>query len=469
MKQKHKELIINTSIIFLAKACTQLISFLMLPLYTSVLPTEDYGLVDLITTYSALAIPLIGFQLEMGVFRYLVDNRNNEKNKTVLITNSLITIFASLLFFTAIYLAIASIINLPYLWLILASTTAMLASNYFLQVARGLGDNIGYSIGSIITGISTVAINLILLLVLHMGVSGILIATTIANIFCVIFLVFREKIPKYINLSAYSKKEVAKLLKYSAPLVSNSLIWWVINVSDRTIISIFMNMAANGIYAVSNKFSNIISSIYGVFNLSWTESASLHINDDDRDEFFSNTFNTTIKTFTCMSLLMLAFMPIIFKIMVGEGYDEACLYIPVLAIGMIFNIVVSFMGAIYIAKKKTKEVAITSFWSGVLNIAINVALIKVIGIWAAALSTLLAFAIMAVYRYFDVQKYVKLKLNKKLALLLIALTGACVAFYYINNVATIMANIVLVTSISIYINRGTIKTLVKSVKMKLLS
>lgn len=467
--KKTSELLRNALIIFIAKLCTQLISFLLLPLYTSVLTTKDYGLIDLITTYSALAIPLVGFQLEMGAFRYLVDNRKNEKNKTILITNSLLTIAASLLFFSAIYLTIANIINLPYLWLILASTTAMLASNYFLQVARGLGDNIGYSIGSIITGVSTVAINLILLLVLHMGVSGVLIATTIANIFCVIFLAFREKIPKYINLNAYSKKEVAKLLKYSAPLVPNSLIWWIINVSDRTIISIFMNMAANGIYAVSNKFSNIISSIYGVFNLSWTESASLHIDDDDRDEFFSNTFNTTIKTFTCMSLLMLVFMPIIFKIMVGEGYDEAYLYIPILAIGMIFNIVVSFMGAIYIAKKKTKDVAITSFWSGILNIVINIVLIKVIGIWAAALSTLLAFAIMAVYRYFDVQKYVKLKLNKKLAVILIVLTSACVALYYVNNVATIIANAVLVTSISIYINRGTIKTLVKTVKMKLLS
>ena len=466
--KKSRELIKNTAILLAGKVCTQLISFILLPLYTSVLSTEDYGLVDLVTTYSALAIPLIGFQLEMGAFRYLVDNRKNEKNKTILITNSLLTIVASLLFFSMIYLAIANIINLPYLWLILASTTAMLASNYFLQIARGLGDNSGYSIGSIITGISTVAINLVLLLILHIGVSGILIATTIANVFCVMFLAFREKIPKYINLSTYSKKEVAKLLKYSAPLVPNSLIWWVINVSDRTIISIFINMAANGIYAVSNKFSNIISSIYGVFNLSWTESASLHINDDDRDKFFSDTFNTTIKTFTCMSLLMLAFMPIIFKIMVGEGYSEAYLYIPILAIGMIFNIIVSFMGAIYIAKKKTKEVAITSFWSGVLNIVINVALIKVIGVWAAALSTLLAFLIMSIYRYYDVQKYVKLKLDKKLALILILLTGVCTTLYFINNLVAIVANMIIVTATSIYINRGIIKTATKTIKAKFL-
>ena len=465
---KRKELIKQTAIILLAKVSTQLISFLMLPLYTSVLTTRDYGVVDLITTYSTLAIPLVGFQLEMGAFRYLVDNRKNENNKTIIITNTLITIFASLLFFSAIYLLSVSIINIPHRWLILTSTIAMLLSNYFLQVARGLGDNSGYSIGSIITGISTVVINLFLLLVLHMGISGILIATTIANIICIVFLTIREKIPRYLKMNAYHKKEVARLLRYSAPLVPNSLIWWIINVSDRTIISIFMDMAANGIYAVANKFSNVISQVYGVFNLSWTESAALHINDNDRDKYFSDTFNTTIKTFTCMSLLMLAFMPVIFKIMVGESYGEAFLYIPILIIGMIFNIIVSFMGAIYIAKKKTKEVALTSFWSGILNIFINASLIKTVGIWAAALSTLLAFTIMASYRYYDVQKYVKLKLDKKLAVILTALLSVCILLYYMNNTIAMIINIIIVALASIYINRGVIKVGIKAIRVKLL-
>ena len=273
-----------------AKICTQLINFLMLPLYTNVLSSEEYGLFDLITTYSALALPIIGFQLEMGAFRYLVDNRKNSKNETILITNTLLTIIVSVAFFSLVYIPIAHVVSLPHLWTVLSSTIAMLLSNYFLQVTRGLGDNIGYSIGSIITGVSAVMINLILLLVFHSGIDGILLATTISNALCVLFLFFREHISRYFDFNTYSKKEIAKVLKYSVPLIPNSLIWWVINVSDRTIISIFMNMSANGIYAVSNKFSSIISALYAIFNLSWTESASLHIDDKDRDVFFSYTF-----------------------------------------------------------------------------------------------------------------------------------------------------------------------------------
>ena len=64
MKQ-GKELVKNTIIIFIGKACTQFISLLLLPLYTAVLSQSDYGFVDLVTTYVTLIVPLITLQLEM--------------------------------------------------------------------------------------------------------------------------------------------------------------------------------------------------------------------------------------------------------------------------------------------------------------------------------------------------------------------------------------------------------------------
>ena len=76
---KNKELVKITIIIFLGKACTQLISFFLLPLYTAYLTTADYGTVDLIITYVSLLVPVITVQLEMAAFRFLVDNRDNKK------------------------------------------------------------------------------------------------------------------------------------------------------------------------------------------------------------------------------------------------------------------------------------------------------------------------------------------------------------------------------------------------------
>ena len=56
---KKSALMKNTMIIFCGKVCTQLISFFLLPLYTGYLSTGDYGVVDLITTYVTLLVPII--------------------------------------------------------------------------------------------------------------------------------------------------------------------------------------------------------------------------------------------------------------------------------------------------------------------------------------------------------------------------------------------------------------------------
>ena len=58
---KKKELLKNTIIIFLGKACTQLISFLLLPLYTGYLSTADYGIVDLITIVGFALLRFVAF------------------------------------------------------------------------------------------------------------------------------------------------------------------------------------------------------------------------------------------------------------------------------------------------------------------------------------------------------------------------------------------------------------------------
>ena len=441
---KERELIKNTGIILIGKLCTQLISFLLLPFYTHVLSSGDYGLVDLITTYVALALPLIGFQVEMGAFRYILDSRKDEKRKTVIISNSLLVILCSSIFFFAIFIFVGQFITIPFMIYIALSVIVTLFSHFMLQVARGLGDNVGFSIGSIITGVTTVILNLTFLLVIKLGIEGILLATTLANALNVLFLLVREKVYKNIQVKSINKIEIASLLKYSMPLVPNSLIWWIINVSDRTLITLFISVSANGIYAVACTISNIISQIYAVFNLSWTESASLHINDEDRNSYFSNTFNQMIRVFSSIALLMIAGTPILFLILGKEEYDAAYNYIPILIAGMFFNVIVSFIGAIYIAKKKTKEVAWTSLWAGILNVVINISLIHFIGIWAAAISTLMSFLIMSVYRYRDVQKYVNLQVKIRSAVIDALIAVPVVVLYYLHSIPMTLLNIALV-------------------------
>ena len=116
---KKKELMKNTIIIFLGKVCTQLISFLLLPLYTGFLSTGDYGIVDLITTYVTLLVPIITLELEMSIFRFLVDSRGKNKDTKTLMSNNFYVLSISLFIFTILYLLVTSFWQIPYRFIIL--------------------------------------------------------------------------------------------------------------------------------------------------------------------------------------------------------------------------------------------------------------------------------------------------------------------------------------------------------------
>ena len=63
---KEKQLIKNTAIVSIGKICTQLITFFLLPLYTALLTTEQYGVVDLMNTLVALFLPIVTLQIKCG-------------------------------------------------------------------------------------------------------------------------------------------------------------------------------------------------------------------------------------------------------------------------------------------------------------------------------------------------------------------------------------------------------------------
>ena len=70
---RKTELAKNTAILTVGKLCTQCISFFLLPLYTAILSTEEYGTFDLLVTYSTLLLPLVNWQLDQGLFRFMLD------------------------------------------------------------------------------------------------------------------------------------------------------------------------------------------------------------------------------------------------------------------------------------------------------------------------------------------------------------------------------------------------------------
>ena len=458
----------NTAIITIGKICTQLISFFLLPLYTAYLSTEEYGVVDLLNTLVSLLIPILSFQVDQGIFRYLIDKRKDKKEQSKLITTTIYFLIGQSIIYLIIFLVISPFVNNSYKYFLATNLITTAFTNALLQISRGLGDNTKYTLGSFISATVTILLNVILIVGFKMNAYGMLTATFIGNIACIAYLTISLKLPKFVKRSSYDKNELKTILKYSIPLIPNQISWWIVNVSDRLIITYFMNVSMNGVYSVANKFSSVVTTVYSVFNIAWTESAAVNFKEEDRDKYFSKVLNVTIRFFGALCLGIIAYMPFVFNILVNGNYDEAYAQIPILIIATMFNILVSYLGSIYVAKKLTKEIAKTSFIAAIINAVINIALIKFIGLYAASLSTLVAWGAMFIYRFIDSKKYIKLKVDTKIALTMILVCAVTVFSYYLKNMAFCGVVALGVTIYAFLINKNSLSSILKLMKSKIL-
>ena len=466
---KEKQLIKNTAIVSIGKICTQLITFLLLPLYTYILSTEEYGIVDLLNTLVGLLLPILTLQMEQAIFRFLLDKRENYEEEKKIITVTMKFMLAQTIIYLAIFAVASHWVHNDYKYFLALNLVATMCSNLLLQISRGLGDNAKYAIGSFLSGAATVVLNVLFIVVFKWGAYGMLSATMIGNLTCALYIFISMKIYRYISWKTKLDRNLLKeMLKYSIPLVPNMISWWIVSASDRTIITGFLGIAVNGIYSAANKFSGVVSTLYSVFNLTWTESAAINIDSEDKDEFFSKILDFTIRFFGSVCLGIVALMPFIFPILINEKFSDAYYQIPILMLATMFNILVSFLGSIYVAKKKTKEIAKTSIFAAIINIVVNVGLIKFIGLYAASISTVVAYFSMFVYRIIDSRKYVKLKVSKSLVITFALISLVTFIGYYLKNTKFSMILALIVIIYAILINRHSMKYLINIVKKKLM-
>ena len=464
---KKKELVKNTFIITVGKICTQFISFFLLPLYTALLTTEEYGIVDLIQTYIQLILPIIMLQIDQAVFRFLVDNRNKEMEKTKIISTSVFFLIIQSVFLTAIFFCIRQFLDGAYKEFLLLNVLAMMFSNMLLQMLRGLGNNKEYSISSFLCALINIGLNILFVVGFKWGATGMLASIFFSNIICGIYIVIKMKLYRYVSKGNICIDYFKKMAKYSIPLIPNALSWWIVNSADRTIVASYLGTSSNGILSVAYKFSNIFISFYNIFSMSWTESASLHRKDSDAESFFSQIINSAFCVFSSIALLIIGVMPFVFNIIINIEFKDSYYQIPLLLIASVLNVIVGLYGSIYIAFKKTNEIAKTSIYAGIINIVVNLILIRYIGLYAASVSSICAYLAMVVYRNIDSKKYIRIKWNMKNILIITLGFGVILIAYYSENVLLQLTAFLVSILFAVYINNEIVKKVVHYFTKKL--
>lgn len=456
MNQK-KELIKNTIIIGLGKFTTQVLSFFLLPLYTSQLSPTEYGTYDFLYVLSIFLAPIITVLMEESMFRFLIDADNEEKRNKI-INQSVIYIFISILIFSIIGSILTKVISYEYGIIFIVYMISYILVSLGNAITRGTGKFRIYSISNCLTGILTIGLNIYFLVILHLGVRGMLLASIISNILISTMVLIKIKIFNSISIKNIDKKLLKEMIKYSLPLVPNNVSLSIINLSDRLVITSLLGNAANGIYAIANKIPNIMSTVYSFFYTAWQESSAKALHNQNFEEYY-NTIYLTIKKFLyAIMICIIAILPFIFNILINSEYKEAYMYIPILILAVYCSNISGFYGGIFTAYKNTKILGITTTIAAIINLVVNLMLIKFIGVYAAAISTLVANFVVNIYRKMNVKKYVTLREEKSI-LRWITFVFIVISYYINNYIINIFMAIIAIVY-SIYLNKDIINSFI---------
>ena len=420
-------------------------SFLLLPLYTAKLSTAEYGTYDFLVTLSVFLLPIITLLIEESMFRFLIDVEN-PKDKKRIITATV----AYIIFGTALFSIIAAIFSIATNYEYGALFVIFVVSNILVALSNSLSRGIGkikiYSISNFILGVLTILLNILFIVVFKMQANGLLWANTIANTVTAVFVLYKLEFTQFINKENFSRKKLNEMIRYSLPLVPNNLSWIIISLSDRLMLTWMVGAEDNGVYSVANRFPNIIYTFYGFFSTAWKESAAKIIKEDNKTQYYNSIYKDMKNFIKAITMGLIAVMPFVFPLLINSNYNEAYIYIPILAIGIYYTNMSNFYGGIFTAFKNTKIMGSTTVVGAVINVGINLIFMKMFtekGILIATLSTLISTLIVYVYRRAKLRQYIKL--NEKFNIFYWLLLIITLIAYYINN--KIICGIVLIVVI----------------------
>lgn len=380
-------LIKNTSLLTISQFSSKILVFFLVPLYTSVLSTSDYGAYDLIATTVQLLMPIITIDVYEGAMRFVMDD-TKPKEQVITIGFKFVSI-GILLFSLAVYINHVFrfwTLVADYSWLVLLYFSFGLLNQYAGQLAKGFEQVRTMAVSGIVGTLIIVCCNILFLLVFDLGLKGFFLAYIIGYVVTSSYILFSIKIYKYINLNV-DKSIQKEMLTFSAPLIFNTLGWWANSAADRYIVTWLCGISANGIYSVSYKIPSILNTIQGIFVQAWQISAIKEIESDDSAFFYGNALRV-INTMMCACCILLISITIpIAKILFANDFFIAWKYVPFLLISSVINAAAGVLGPILSAKKDSNSMAIAAIAGATTNIILNVVLVYFIGVQGAAIST----------------------------------------------------------------------------------
>lgn len=414
MNNKFKYLFKNIGLMTLSNFCSKLLSFFLVPLYTSILTTEEYGAFDFIHTTVFLLVPVFTVDIVDAVIRFSLDKKNDRQGIfTVGVKMLLLSLIAVAAFMGINYaFNLISVIN-TYIWCFAAYYIAYAFNQLMFYFVRGIDRVNELAVASLINTIITLVLNVLFLTVFKLGFIGYFAACITALTVSAFYVVFRTKAWKYISFKKNHKTLQKEMIKYSSPLILNAVSWWINSASDRYVVSWICGLSANGILSVANKIPSILNIFQAIFNQAWQLSTVKSYDPDDKDGFFTNTYNMYNFALTEVCSVLIVLDIFLSKILYAKDFFEAWRYVPFYLMAILFASLSGFFTGIFKAVKDGKTESLTTTVGAVCNIIINLILVLKFGPIGAAIATAISYIIVWALKIYKVKKYINLKINLK--------------------------------------------------------
>ena len=460
-KNKYTRLIKDILIFIVGNVLTKVVQFLLMPLYTTYMTTEAYGVAELTNNISLLLYPIVTLCIYEAAFRYVVGSKYTSEE---IITASIKVVFLSALVGAGVLVLSNTFIHYKYansLYFILYAFSFRTLMAYYV---RGKGHTKVFAASGIINAIFLALFSYLFLVVLKLDVWGYLMGIGISYICSALFLFIGGGLYKELKFSIHTKDITKDLLYYSMPLVIYNIGYWLTTMSGRYILLWFADVSTAGIYAAVIKIAAIISMLEQAFYAAFQLNASREYESKDKEAYYSSIFRLYAVGIIILGSVILCMSPLLAKFTLRNEFYAARIYLPLVLFIAIIDCLFCFYKTMYTAYKLTSRTVPSMFIGSVINIVVGVLTVRQFGIWGICFASFLCYSSQALYRIIDVRKFVNLKVEWKVIIPYLLLLGVQVLLLSTYELVNILIAIALAIFIFASLSGPAVKKIFNSQK-----
>ena len=408
---KYKYLVNNIALFSVSNFVSKILVFLLVPLYTGVLTTEQYGVADIIQVTILLLVPALTVNMGEAALRFGIEK--SDMRGSILHIGLKYVARADTIAIVGAFIAMI-FANAQIKWYIALFVFLFIANSlyeYLVLFFQGSEMVPIVVIGSVSSTLIMIVSNIVFLLVIKTGLNGYIFSQVIAYGFAAVLMLILGKVMRA-DLTRENNAALEKeMVTYARPLLMYSTASWVNNAVDRYFVLYLCGAAVNGVYGVAYKIPAILMVFQRIFAQAWQLSATKAHKDTDSTEFFSDMY----KIYNSFMVIGCGFLILIVKPLASflfkKDFYEAWKLVAPLLISVIFGALTGFLGSICLAHKDSKSMGRATGIGALVNVVLNLILIPYFSAMGAAIATGISYFTMCFMALIFVRKHVDIKVT----------------------------------------------------------